>query len=152
MQLYVPGWATYGLYSISAVPAGYTGKHVTNALCVAVYPAGSENYDDPAKFNSKTVADFEAVMGTGIQSFEKTTLKGFTCYKAVTIDSSKAADENGNARPEYHVWVFQTAKAKYFISFMQAPNDPAALSQYNWVNGDMDVIAAQIMSSIAIYA
>ena len=114
IQLSVPGWKTYNLYSISMVPETYANAGQTNAICVAVYPKGTDGYDSTSVFENKTQKDFEDVLKAGISYFGKTTItsngKSYTCYQAIVTDA-------------YYVWVFQTPEAKYFINFMQAPLD-----------------------------
>jgi len=103
LQIMAEGWKTYGLSNISYVPEGYNNQGVTNAVCIKVYDA------DPADvFAAKTQADFEAVLMTGINTFEPTTVCGYPAYKAVVTDA-------------YYVWVVNTPTYKYFINFMQAP-------------------------------
>ena len=134
IQIEAEGWKTYNLYSISFVPQSYTNVGQTNAVCVAVYPKGSDGYDSQTVFENKTQKDFEDVLQTGINSFEKTTIssngKTYTCYKAVVTDT-------------YYVWVFQTPEAKYFINFMQAPLDNGG-----WAFASE---AAAMMATIQIY-
>ena len=134
IQIEAEGWKTYNLYSISFVPQSYTNVGQTNAVCVAVYPKGSDGYDSQTVFENKTQKDFEDALQTGINSFEKTTIssngKTYTCYKAVVTDT-------------YYVWVFQTPEAKYFINFMQAPLDNGG-----WAFASE---AAAMMATIQIY-
>ena len=131
IQLLADGWKTYGLYSISMVPAAYNNQGTTNAICVAVYPKGGTGYDDAVTFENKTEQDFEEVLQADISAFGKTTITSngmtFTCYKAVVTDT-------------YYVWVFQTPEAKYFINFMQVAG-----------MADMHAIGKQMMNSIVIY-
>lgn len=127
LQLKADGWKTYDkLFIISMVPAGYDNQGTTNGIGVAVYPKGETGYDDAVTFENRTKEDLEAVLGESIQSFTKTTLKGYTCYKAVT--------------DTYYVWVFRTPEAQYFINFMQVAGQ-----------ADMKAIGEAMMSTIQIY-
>lgn len=126
LQVKADGWRTYGLYSISMVPTGYDGTTSTNAICIQVYDP-----DSATVFANKTKADFEAVLSANIQTFEKTTVCGYSAYKAVTTMSSGL---------QYFVWVVNTPNHKYFINFMQVEGQ-----------ADMHAIGKQMMSTIEIY-
>ena len=149
IQLAVPGFQTYTVPPISMVLQGFPGGQIgTNAICVAVYPKGTDSYDSADVFENKTQADFESVLQQPIESFEKIKLQGYTCYKAVTTPGAAYQDANGNPRSFYRVWVFQTENAKYFINFMQAPD---VFQSKDWSNPDMAPVAAQVMNSIVIF-
>ena len=121
LQMYAAGWQTYGLYSISMVPAGYTSG-ATNAISVAVYDADSEEV-----FANKTQADFETVLQTTLDSFEAITVCGYPAYKAVATDM-------------YYVWVINTPTHKYFINFMQVAGQ-----------ADMNAIGEAMIATAVIY-
>lgn len=122
LQMYAAGWKTYGLYSISMVPAEYNNQGQASAICVAVYDADSADV-----FANKTKEDFETTLQATIDTFEATTVCGYPAYKAVVTDM-------------YYVWVVNTPTYKYFINFMQAAGSV-----------DMSVAGAQMMDTVVIY-
>lgn len=115
------GWLLYNQYGITLVASnGYP----TSCASISVYAP-----DDATVFENKTVDEFEAVLGTEISSFTKTTIgDGYTCYIAKSADGA------------YFTYVFQTEFNKYFVNFIQAADG---------VN--VAAIAESIMSTIVIY-
>ena len=123
LQMAAEGWKTYAqMPTISMVPVEYTGTGYTNAVCVAVYEPDSADV-----FAAKTKEDFETVLQVGLDTFEPTTVCGYTAYKAVATNV-------------YYVWVVNTPNAKYFINFMQAPDGAA-----------METIGAAMMETVEIF-
>ncbi|MBR5273074.1 MAG: prolyl oligopeptidase family serine peptidase [Clostridia bacterium] len=113
VQFDANGWLLYNQYGITLVASnGYP----TSCVSISIYDT-----DDTDVFENKTVADFEATLGTTLSSFEKTTIgdKGYTCYIAKSADGA------------YFNYVFQTEFNKYFINFIQAADgvDVAAISE-----------------------
>ncbi|MBR5273534.1 MAG: hypothetical protein IKU25_09140 [Clostridia bacterium] len=98
VQLYVADWSYYGAYGLTLVknPLAYP----TSAATIAVYAADADDV-----FAAKTAADFEAVLGETITSFEAVTVAGqYPGFIAHTAT--------------YCNLVFQANGFKYFINYI----------------------------------
>lgn len=121
-QVNANGWLLYNQYGITLVASnGYP----TSCVSIEVYAA-----DDAEVFENKTVEEFEAVLGTEISSFTKTTIGAdeYTCYIAKSADGA------------YFNYVFQTETNKYFVNFIQAADGV-----------DVATVSEAIMNSIVIF-
>lgn len=121
VQIDANGWLLYDQYGITLVASnGYP----TSCASISIYEP-----DDATVFENKTVAEFEAVLGTEISSLEKTTIgDGYTCYIAKSADGA------------YFTYVFQTEFNKYFVNFIQAADGV-----------DVASVSEAIMDSIVIF-
>ena len=121
VQIDTNGWLLYDQYGITLVASnGYP----TSCASISVYEP-----DDATVFENKTVADFEAVLGTSLSSLKKTTIgDGYTCYIAKSADGA------------YFTYVFQTEFNKYFVNFIQAADGV-----------DVATVSEAIMDSIVIF-
>lgn len=122
LQMKVPGWKTYGLYSISMVPVEFEINKGTSAATIAVYSSNSI-FD----FETVTKKDFDRVLGYEVDMFERTTVDGYPACHAVVNDM-------------YNVWVINTPKYQYFINFLQGADDR-----------DMRAVGDKIISTAKIY-
>lgn len=122
VQFDANGWLFYDQYGITLVASnGYP----TSCVSISIYEP-----DDATVFENKTVEEFEAVLGTEVSSFVKTTIgdAGYTCYIAKSADGA------------YYNYVFQTEFNKYFVNFIQAADGV-----------DVATVSEAIMDSIVIY-